>query len=421
MAPIVSYCSYEPLYLYKYRCWCLLTGVLLTVVVVELIFTYNTHIVKYHMRHNTTSNSARNKLAMTVDVSFRTAIAKKLFHVLPRAAFFDKRHRGRHKNTVVVLAHLIKTGLKPNMVIACIVSGNFIQAPEIKSLKINRWLHQRHPECTHDDVLIFCYDAPAFNNNKVSIVYVNPENVTELIAVESEHPLFVPNETNSHSSVMACTTVFDTPPHFGAWIRYQKTLGVDMVHINAQESFLNSNSSKDAFFLESLRNGFVQLKVWKEHLPGATHYHSQALYYQNCLYRYLGVHEYCICGDTDDFLTPTNGIDLDVHDILKRVFNQSSRPQVGSANLYWIRYIEPREGSESEIKDGNLTRYINTSSLEVEGAGYMSKPMYRLSAMIEFGIHNSKEYVSRGFRQLITPRKLAYVAHIKKTHTHDYS
>ena len=313
-----------------------------------------------------------------------------------------------------MLAHLIKSG--QNMEIARKVNGYFVEATEIKSLKIIQWVHERHHQCTHDDVLIFCCDAPAFNNSKVSIVYVNPENVTELIAVESEHPLFVPNETNSHSSVMACTTVFDTPPHFGAWIRYQKTLGVDMAHINAQESFLNSSSFNDEFFLESLQNGFIELTVWKEYLsPGPLFYHSQALFYQNCLYRYLGVHEYCICGDTDDFFTPINE---DVHDILNKVFHQSYR--VGSSTLDWLRYIEPREGldpPESEIKDGNLTRYVDTSSPERDGE--LTKSMYKLSAMIELGIHQSEEYVSKGFHRSVTPQNLAYMAHIKKTHVHN--
>ena len=88
--------------------------------------------------------------------------------------------------------------------------------------------------------------------------------ITEIFITDSEHPLFVPksreNSKEFASSVMACTTAFGTPPYVGAWLRYQKTLGVDLVYINAAESFLYGDSLDDTFLQESLENGFVQLK-----------------------------------------------------------------------------------------------------------------------------------------------------------------
>ena len=354
---------------------------------------------------------------VTIEVSFSTAIAESFLQVLPRAAFFDKRARGNHKNVTVVLVHL-NTTVK---LVACKVDGYLIKAFQVKSLKLNPWLHQKFSDCTHDNVLIFCYDTPSLNNSKVSLAYENPDNISEHIAVESEHPLFFPKQRNSRSTMMVCTTVFDTPPHFGAWIRYQKTLGVDMIHINAQESFLSSNSFTDPFFLESLRNGFIQLTVWKDYLPpGAAFYHSQALYYQNCLYRYLGVYEYCICADTDDFLISIDDKDFGVHKLIKKIFNRKlKRSMTDSASLNWIRYLEPAGGfdpPEVEIEDGNLTRYVSTSVRENEGLG-RSKSIYKLSAMIELGIHESIDFLStkdiwKRFSKVSQTR--AYVAHIKK-------
>ena len=406
---------------------CLLLIILpiITLLLLGLTILTSNPQTKYHIRSGVADNPAYiNHRIYTVnpvikEVSFSTAITKKLFHIIPRAAFFDKRVRGKHNSATVVLAHLNKTEELLNLIVACTVNGHSTKTFEIKSLKINSWLHKEHPECTHDDILIFCYYTPAKNNSKVSIVYINPENESEYIAVESEHPLLVPKQRKSHSTVMVCTTVFDTPPHIGAWIRYQKMLGVDMVYINAQESFLYTSSFKDAFFLESLRNGFIQLKVWKEHLPGATHYHSQALYYQNCLYRYLGVYDYCICADTDDFLVSIDDRDFGVHKMIQKLFNP--KPLINTASLHWIRYLEPAGGfdpSEVQIKDGNLTRYVNTSISEDEGNG-RTKSIYKLSAMIELGVHESIEFLStknrwKQFGKI--PRTKAYMAHIKKTH-----
>ena len=390
------------------------------IILLGLIMTFNMNIVKNYHLLKTDADKGSDSEPMMVQISFKAAVADEMFHFLPRAAFFDNRNRGKHKNTIVILGHMKKKQGNNNVVVvACKVGDYLIKSPEIKSLKINRWLHMVHPECTHDDVLIYCYDIPTSNvsnNSVVSVVYINPENRSEHIAVESEHSLLIQNQGDSQSStVMACTTVFDTPPHFGAWIRYQKTLGVDMVHINAHESFLSSSSVNDSDFVESLQKGFVQLTVWKEYLPpGSAFYHSQALYYQYCLYRYLGVHDYCVCADTDDFLVSIDDKDFGVQKLVKKLFRDKS---IGSTSLEWIRYIEPVNGfnpPEESIRNGNLTQHSDTSI--GEHAGELTKCIYKLSAMLEFGIHNSALFLpSKHFRRRASPRSEGYMAHIKKT------
>ena len=202
----------------------------MTIILLGLIITFKIDIVQYRMKYHilkpeSDADTGSDSEPVMVNISFRKAVANQINHFLPRAAFFDNRKRCKHKNTIVVLGHMRKKQGNNNVVaVACKVGDYLIKSPEINSLKINWWLHKRHPECTHDDVLIYCYDIPTSiinNNSVVSVIYVNPENRLEHIAVESEHSLLIPNEDDSQSStVMTCTTVFDTPPHFGAWIRY---------------------------------------------------------------------------------------------------------------------------------------------------------------------------------------------------------
>ena len=403
-------------------CRSLLIAGVSIIILLGLIMTFNMNIVKkYHLKPDVdTGSDSEPVIDIMVQIPFKAAVADEMFHFLPRAAFFDKRERGKHKNTIAVLGHMKKKQGNNNVVVvACKVGDYLIKLPEIKSLKINRWLHQVHPECTHDDVLIYCYDIPTSNisnNSVVSVVYVNPENRSGHIAVESEHSLFIPSERDFQSStVMACTTVFDTPPHFGAWIRYQTTLGMDMIHINAHESFLSNSLVNDSDFLESLQNGFVQLTVWKEYLPpGSSFYHSQALYYQYCLYRYLGVHDYCVCADTDDFLVSIDDEDFGVHKLIKKLFRDKL---TACASLEWIRYIEPVNGfdpPEESIRNGNLTQHSDTSI--GEHAGDLFKSIYKLSAMLELGIHDSAIFLpSKHFWLRKSPRSEGYMAHIKKT------
>ena len=284
-------------------------------------------------------------------LSFHEAVKKPYKHVLPRAAYFDQRKRGKIANTtVVILAHVNITVIKRNLIISCIVDGQPSKSFKVQTLKLNEWIHQYHPECSHDNVLVLCYNAPTRNNSRVSLVYINPDNNSQHFVVESEHDVYIPlptmkpgNKKNNRlptgQGVMACTTVYGSPPYFLEWLRYQMTLNMSMVYINAQESFTKSKLFNDTFFQQMLRTDFVQMKVWREYLSTKeVFYHSQALYYQNCLYRFLGVYEYAVMADTDDFLIP-RGADLtrtSLHQYLHIIFKL--KPHLGSVRLRWIRY-----------------------------------------------------------------------------------
>ena len=146
---------------------------LLGVVFVSL----KTNPVKYCMELDTDHDSK----SVTIQVPFRTAVANKIFHILPRAAFLDSRNRGHHSNTTVILAQMSKSILSSplccnSMVIACKIGDYVVKSLEVRSLQINTWLHRVFPKYTHEDVMIFCYNVPAspigeLNNSVVSVVY----------------------------------------------------------------------------------------------------------------------------------------------------------------------------------------------------------------------------------------------------------
>ena len=352
------------------------------------------------------------RLPQIVNVSFIKAITDTYNYLIPRAAFFDKRTRGKYKNATVILTHITKN--HRIKVIACKINGHYITRVVVKSISLKNWIHRYHPECTHDDVMIFCFDTPGRDNSKVSVVYENPKNVMEHFDTESEHPLFIPKSRENiktfSSSIMVCTTVYGSPPYFGAWLRYQKTLGVDLVYINAMKSFLSSQAFNDSFFQESVRNRFVQLKVWKEYLkPGAVFYHSQYLYYQSCLYRFQGVYNYAIMADVDDFLVPRKG---EIHRLLPDIFKAH---KLASISLEWIRYSEPQGGFNFTndtvyIADGNLTQYVNVSQRSFE---INHKAIHKLSAASEVGVHGIRDK-RPGYNVTLISRSMLYMAHIKK-------
>lgn len=346
-----------------------------------------------------------------INLPFNVTTHERYRHILVRAAYFDKRRYGRHQNATVLLAHVKKSIVNSNLVISCSINGHSAIEFDIKSLDLNNWIHTYHRECTYDDVLIYCYDIQARNNSRVLLVYENPNNRSEHFTTESEYPLFIPSHGKEErtASVMTCTTVFDTPPHFGAWIRYQKTLGVSLVYINAHDSFTQSKEFNDSFFQKSLKNGFVHLQVWKEYLkPGALFYHSQGLYYQNCIFRFLGQYVYSIMSDTDDFLILRDGRPLDIGHTLHSIFNLEKN--TGSIRLKWVRYVQPMNFTEEAIFDGNLTRHVDISLAAEEDD---VKSIYKLSVTKEANIHFVAKMLP-GYKSILIPRTVAYMAHIKR-------
>jgi hypothetical protein len=343
-----------------------------------------------------------------VAVPFNKSYSEDYTYLIPRAAFFDKRVRGKYNNSTVILTHIIKSLVKP---VGCVVDGQHTSKVELKALNINRWIHAKHPDYTHDNVLIFCFNTPCRNNSKVSVMYENPKNKSEIFVTDSEHPLFVPKSRDKSkefaSSVMACTTAFGTPPYFGAWLRYQKTIGVDLVYVNAADTFLLGEAFNDIFLQESLKNGFVQLKVWKEYLkPGALFYHSQALYYQNCVYRFQGVYNYAIMSNFDDFVIPASG--KDIGEILKSLFHP--KPKLGGIQLDWMQHYEPDGGFDyDEILAGKFTQYIEAKPGMKERNW---KSIHRLTATSDVGIHLVSEQM-KGYTWMYAPRDTVYMAHFK--------
>ena len=160
--------------------------------------------------------------------------------------------REENNTMVVILAHVNKTVIERNLIITCIVDEQPSKLFRVQSMQLNEWIHRVHPDRSHDNVFVLCYNAPTRNNSRVSLGYINPDNTSEHFVVESEHNVFIPlptikpenNKNNgppTGQGVMVCTTVYGSPPYFLEWLHYQMTLNVSMVYINGQESFTKSN------------------------------------------------------------------------------------------------------------------------------------------------------------------------------------
>ena len=326
--------------------------------------------------------------------------------VLPRAAFFDGREREKHKNATVVLASIHKSMIGKGLIKACVIGNREIRTIKVQPLIANRWIHRLHPECTYNNTLIFCFDSPPCENGtKVEIIYRDPI-IEEYTRIESEYAMYMPEprrrRTLKSPSVIACATVFGSPPYFEQWIRYQKSIGVEMVYLNAQESFVASAVFNDSFLQESISNGFVTYTVWKEYLGNKVFYHNQALYYNNCLYRFQGVFDYALMFDSDDFFYSSSR-EAHISDVMQELFSNN---ETGSVKMQWRRYYDPHP-------DGfNLTDIDSFVNISAGIHETNVKSIHKLSVGVEIRIHAVVEMLD-GFEEKDADPDIALVAHIK--------
>ena len=333
--------------------------------------------------------------------------------LIPRTAYFDNRVVNREpRNMIVILAEVSKSILNNKLIISCKISNEYSLAVEVVPDPIMKWVETHKSGYTHYFALIYCSGLPESviydGNSMVQVIY-KTKNDGLFKSVTTEYPLRVTNNDNvlhkRNNLVVICTTMYDHPARFDEWLRYVKTIGIDMVHINAQVSFA-INMTFYPFLIESLSNGFVQIQVWKNYLQKQIFYYSQSLLYQDCVMQYRDSFKFAMMIDYDDFFIPVIPTEINIRYYLSKFFSDDS---VASIRLPWIQYhCEPM--NNSEIIDGNVTLSVSRLSLNKR---LESKSIHRLSAVDIVSIHRVYTTLPGSEVQKINGTQTAYIAHIR--------
>ena len=334
------------------------------------------------------------------------------FNVVPRRAYYDSRlARNTIKVTVEVHDAFVRT------ILACEING--YQSKSVILKKENTaWIQQVFPGHTHCVVIVLCQGLPRHsihNHSIVELIY-KKKNDTCYSRVRTEKPMIMINPkgmsqfTRGKGSVVVCSTMFGHPPKFNEWLKYQKAIGADMVHLNVYQTFSENATVIYPYIEEAIKSGFLVMDVWKDILGKRSFYRSQFLKYQDCAFRYVGVFEYGVFCDYDDFFTPLIPEHKDIHYYARKFF---TRNNTGTVRVPWQQYrCKPIEEIYKKLPDGNLTKSLS---------GYKSfrrdetKAIHRLFALDWVNIHDSNE-VLPGFKKIFSNPKLANFAHIRESH-----
>ena len=128
---------------------------------------------------------------------------------------------------------------------------------------------------------------------------------------------------------MVCASGFGTIDDLDQWLVYQQTIGVKLVHLNVDKSFL-ANINKSYILRTMLDVGFVTMLVWHNELNSTqVFYYSQSFKYQDCILRYQNVFKYMMIVDFDEYFIPL-GVSKKVLDYVNQIF---SDPHNGSVRV----------------------------------------------------------------------------------------
>ena len=334
--------------------------------------------------------------------------------LIVRAAYFDDRPRGNHRNSTVLLVEVRISIPKQNRIVGCAVGEYATTSKDyfgIHTLKLMGWVHVHVPDLSHDTVFVDCFDLPVKNGSRAFVLYKHSTEDCTLTCVESERPLMIPApyrapaKDHKFSVALCCAPIFGTPVLLTEWLHYQKTLAFDHVQLLVDDSFVKAGGLENKELKQGMQEGFVTMDVWKPWLNEyQVYYYSQILAHEDCIYRLRGTYDYVILLDADEFFTPRVVNETEIHYYVKRCCSDKS---CGSCHFQELMYY-PDCGMKGKVgEDGNITSQLHIGIKYIKGSLYIV-----LQLLWRQAVKKGYELI-RGYKFVEFPLQLAYVAHVR--------
>ena len=342
--------------------------------------------------------------------------------MIVHSVYFDDRARNGHSNVSMFLVGANRTIFVNNWIVGCGVGNkNALEfTVQFTSVDYNSRMNRKIQDFPYGQFIVECYDVPVVNGSQAFVMY-KTANSSPVYVVASESPLFIPaprmTPSGEHNvTVITCSKVHDKGvtwlPEF---VRYQKTIGVDHVHVNILDTFIKDGGLKahltNPNLAQAVLEGFVSFTVWKDwYYPREIYLHSESLRKLDCIYRFRDTYDYAFILDTDDFFNPQIPGKSNVKDyILKWCYGNL----IGSCTFDWVYYFPGECGLYDErIDDGNVTRILQS---------YVSQPvrekksLHLTSALVDASFHKAtcEWCLMPGYKVVDVPLHIAYMAHLR--------
>ena len=365
---------------------------------------------------------ARNKLNSVLDTSgpvlnLRFPLSKNLIIF---NAFVDNRPRNGHSNITMIFLVASKRVINQKLITGCGVGKNTAKSFHLRYLQedilMHRWLG--FEKFKYEQLSLECHDVPVTAGEKAFVQYRAHPN--QVVVLHTANPVVIPaprvSPKGPHDfSVVVCTKAHNREvtwlPEF---LRYQKTLGVDHVHLTVLDQFIKDKGfldylSNDSFFIEQYKEQYISVQLWKEWYEDEDWYvHGTILMFMDCVYRYRGTYDYIALMDSDDFFTIRDP-GMTYKDMIAKYCTGIA---TGSCSFNWLWYYPGLCGMAGKVaKDGNVTAAINFHQPE-DAQGNM-KSIHRSEAILDSSFHDATcaTCLMKGYSVTHVPSHVAYAAH----------
>ena len=336
-------------------------------------------------------------------------------HLVVRRAYFDRRQRDGHSNAVVFLLEAERS-VNATSFSGCRVGSVVSTEFEFRIPKQYDWAIENY-HVTKNVALIDCYDIHNVKDGDPAFLKLTHSAVEQ--EVQSRQNLVVPqpiaNLNQSLPTVVTCTATLRMGRHpptandmLRQWLIYQKTIGVDHVHMMAEDTFVSAGGLEQGFIQEAVKEGYMTVDFWPRWFNETEIYHSsQHLAYNDCLYRFQGVYDYVLYADYDDFFVPVGR-----HKSIKSYLKAWCSGMNASCTFHWSQFYPDCGWSpESVGADGNLTATVDYQKKDVWHN--MGKSAHQLIALVDVGVHKAMVLMP-GYEKKAVPQTEAYIAHLRR-------
>ena len=334
-------------------------------------------------------------------------------------AHVDNRPRNNYDNVTMIFLAASKEIYDKNLVTGCgagrTVNKQFLLRYLREDHLMHNWLGKN--KFKYEQFALECYDLMVSPGAHAFIMYTTRFNQT--VVIRTAEPVVIPGPRiplvgQPDVSVVVCTKVHTREiawlPEF---LRYQKTLGVDHIHLAVLDEFIKDGGllqqlSSNSFFVESLSKNYITMKIWRDwHNDTEWYIHGTILMYLDCFYRYRGTYDFVTFMDSDDFFT-LRAPGMTYKDVIKRYCTGRT---TGSCCFTWLYYYPGLCGMKSKVpEDGNVTAAIVPHKPVNK---YKLKSIHSAAAVLDSSFHDAKcdGCMLKDFKVVTVPEEVAYVAH----------
>ena len=367
------------------------------------------------------SNSINDSSAGTVVYPLLIESAPLSKDLVIHRVFYDNRKRDGFQNATVFFIDASLQILQNDWIVGCYVGGS--KAAHYKVSVYAGWwgrLHISGKFFQYEHLYVHCYDLPAKEGDKAFLIYKTGEFSSPYV-VESSYPLIAPapkEHTQYHEMSISVATCFNANTKYALLMKenilYQKYLGVDHVTITATSVYLTDGGVlelvKNPEIYDLIREGFLTIDIWKHWYDLKENRDwGVSLKKTACAFQYLGIYDFIVPFDSDDFFNPRVSGEGNIKYYLKRFFYNE---HIGSCWLHWIWYYPDYCGLNVIPSNGNVTAALKSYAHRGNALG---KSIHRTQAIVDMTYHDVFPHGQRnlmpGYVTVKADPNIAYCAH----------